>query len=60
VDVPSTEAVSLRLTDGVTVVWGAAERGPEKLRLLHGLLSASPRRGVKTIDVSSPEVVTTR
>ncbi|MCO5967241.1 cell division protein FtsQ/DivIB [Actinoallomurus soli] len=60
VDVPSTEAVSLRLADGVTVVWGAAERGPEKLRLLHGLLGASPRRGVQTIDVSSPEVVTTK
>lgn len=60
VDVPSTEAVSLRLADGITIVWGAAERGPEKIRLLHGLLSASPRRGVKTIDVSSPEVVTTK
>ncbi|GAA4615536.1 hypothetical protein GCM10023195_68530 [Actinoallomurus liliacearum] len=59
VDVPSTEAVSLRLADGVTVVWGAAERGPEKLRLLRGLLDRSPR-GVRTIDVSSPEVVTTR
>jgi cell division protein FtsQ len=60
VEVPSPEAVTLRLSDGVTVVWGAVERGQEKLRLLHGLLSESPRRGVKTIDVSSPEVVTTR
>jgi cell division protein FtsQ len=60
VEVLSPEAVTLRLTDGVIVVWGAPERGPEKLRLLHGLLGESPPRGVKTIDVSSPEVVTTR
>jgi cell division protein FtsQ len=60
VEILSPEAVTLRLADGVTVVWGAPERGPDKLRLLHGLLSDSPQRGVKTIDVSSPEVVTTR
>jgi cell division protein FtsQ len=56
---PSPESVTLRLTEGTTVVWGAAERAPEKLRLLHGLLVASPRRGLRTIDVSSPEVVRT-
>lgn len=60
VEVMSPEAVTLRLRDGVTVVWGAPERGPEKLRLLYGLLSESPQRGVTTIDVSSPEVVTTK
>jgi cell division protein FtsQ len=60
VEVMSPEAVTLRVNDGVTVVWGAPERGPEKLRLLHGLLSESPQRGVTTIDVSSPEVVTTK
>jgi cell division protein FtsQ len=58
VDAPSPEAVDLRLGEGLTVVWGAPERVQEKLRLLHGLLIGSPQRGVKTIDVSSPEVVT--
>lgn len=56
---PSPEAVTLRLTEGIAVVWGAPERAPEKLRLLRGLLSDSSHHGVKTIDVSSPEVVTT-
>lgn len=60
VQVPSPEAVTLRLDDGLTVVWGANERAAEKLRLLHGLLSESPQRGVRTIDVSSPEVVTVK
>jgi cell division protein FtsQ len=59
VDAPSPEAVTLRLEKGTAVVWGAPERAQDKLRLLHGLLSGSPQRGVKTIDVSSPEVVTT-
>lgn len=58
VEVPTPEAVTLRLGDGVTVMWGAPERAQEKLRLLNGLLSKSPQRGVRTIDVSSPEVVT--
>jgi cell division protein FtsQ len=56
----SAEDVTVQLTGGVSVVWGAPERAPEKLRLLHGLLVQSPRRDVATIDVSSPEVVTTR
>ena len=60
VQAPSPEAVTLRLREGLTVVWGAPERAPEKLRLLHGLLSESPLRGVKTLDVSAPEVATTR
>jgi cell division protein FtsQ len=59
VDAPSPEAVTLRLREGTAVIWGAPERAQDKLRLLHGLLSDSPQRGVKTIDVSSPEVVTT-
>lgn len=59
VEAPSQEAVTLRLKEGILVVWGAPERGPDKLRLLQGLLEGSPRRGVKSIDVSSPEVVTT-
>lgn len=59
VEAPSPEAVTLRLKEGISVVWGAAERPADKLRLLHGLLTGTPQRGVKTIDVSSPEVVTT-
>lgn len=55
----SPEAVTLRLTEGITIIWGAPEHAPDKLRLLRGLLGRSSQRGVKTIDVSSPEVVTT-
>lgn len=54
------EAVTLRLESGVSVVWGAPERAAEKLRLLDALLHGSSGRGARTIDVSSPEVVTTR
>jgi cell division protein FtsQ len=60
VEAPSPEAVTLRLKEGTAIVWGAPERTPDKLRLLYGLLSTTPRRGIKTIDVSSPEVVTTK
>jgi cell division protein FtsQ len=59
VEARSPEAVTLRLNEGVTIVWGAPERTPDKLRLLRGLLSSATQRGTKTIDVSSPEVVTT-
>ena len=59
VDARSPEAVALRLDEGITIVWGAPERTPDKLRLLRGLLSTTRQRGNKTIDVSSPEVVTT-
>jgi cell division protein FtsQ len=59
VDARSPEAVTLRLHEGVILVWGAPERAPDKLRLLRGLLSNPQRRATKTIDVSSPEVVTT-
>ncbi len=55
----SPEAVTLRLKEGITIVWGAPERVADKLRLLRGLLSTTPQRGDKIIDVSSPEVVTT-
>lgn len=59
VEARSPEAVTLRLEEGVTIVWGAPERTPDKLRLLRALRSDPQRRGIKTIDVSSPEVVTT-
>jgi cell division protein FtsQ len=59
VEARSPEAVTLRLKEGIAIVWGAPEHAPDKLRLLRGLLSTTPQRGTKTIDVSSPEVVTT-
>lgn len=55
----SPEAVTLRLADGLTVVWGSDERTPEKLRLIDALRRSPAGRSANTIDVSSPEVVTT-
>jgi cell division protein FtsQ len=58
------EEVTLRLKSGVSVIWGAPERAAEKLRLVEALAGASglrtAGRSAHTIDVSSPEVVTTR
>ena len=45
--------VSLTLTDGRTVVWGTAERSPQKAQLLAPLLDQPGQ----TIDVSAPRVV---
>lgn len=59
IEAPTPESVTLRLDEGVTIVWGAPERAPDKLRLLHGLLGDGRQRVARTIDVSSPEVVTT-
>jgi cell division protein FtsQ len=59
IEAPSPEAVTLRLEEGITIVWGAPERAQDKLRLLRGLLGNTQRRATRTIDVSSPEVVTT-
>jgi cell division protein FtsQ len=55
----SPEAVTLRLEEGITIVWGAPESASDKLRLLHGMLGSTQRHAARTIDVSSPEVVTT-
>jgi cell division protein FtsQ len=54
------EAVTLRLKSGISVVWGAPERAAEKLRLVEALARTAAARSAHTIDVSSPEVVTTR
>jgi cell division protein FtsQ len=54
------EAVTLRLKSGISVVWGAPERTTEKLRLVDALARTAAGRSAHTIDVSSPEVVTTR
>lgn len=59
VEARTPEAVTLRLDEGATIVWGAPERAPDKLRLLRGLLGDPRQRVARTIDVSSPEVVTT-
>jgi cell division protein FtsQ len=54
------EEVTLRLKSGISVIWGAPERGTEKLRLVEALAGTAAGRSAHTIDVSSPEVVTTR
>ncbi|GAA4103613.1 hypothetical protein GCM10022214_82400 [Actinomadura miaoliensis] len=54
------ESVTLRLTGGPLVVWGSAERTEEKARLLEALRRTAAGRSARIIDVSSPEVVTTR
>ncbi|WP_397559402.1 cell division protein FtsQ/DivIB [Spongiactinospora sp. 9N601] len=48
------EAVSLRLGDGRTVVWGGPDRARQKARILMTLL----KKPADSYDVSSPEVVT--
>ncbi|MBA9006498.1 cell division protein FtsQ/DivIB [Thermomonospora cellulosilytica] len=65
VDAPSPESVTLRLAaaDGagpLTVVWGPPGRAEEKSRLVEALRRTPAGRSARTIDVSSPEVVTTR
>jgi cell division protein FtsQ len=60
VEAPSAESVTLRLRSGPTIVWGAPERGPEKLRALRALLWSPKSHRAKRIDISSPEVVSTR
>ncbi|WP_113699931.1 cell division protein FtsQ/DivIB [Nonomuraea lactucae] len=52
----TAEGVSFKLSDGRTVVWGGADRGEEKGRILTTLL----RRRGEVYDVSSPDVVTLR
>ncbi|MDX6743069.1 cell division protein FtsQ/DivIB [Actinocorallia sp. A-T 12471] len=60
VEAPGPEHVILRLEGGLAVVWGAAERGPEKIKLLEALLSTKAGKAARTVDVSAPGVVTTR
>jgi cell division protein FtsQ len=62
VSADSTESVVFHFhgTGPTTVVWGADERAAQKLRLIVALLRSSAIRGAHSIDVSSPEVVTTR
>jgi cell division protein FtsQ len=66
VEAPSPESVTLRLGgeraggDPLTVVWGAPGRAEEKVRLVDALRRSAAGRSASVIDVSSPEVVTTR
>ncbi|WP_131741712.1 cell division protein FtsQ/DivIB [Actinomadura roseirufa] len=62
VDVAATgpNEVTLHLSGGPTVVWGGVERTGEKVRLLEALRRTAAGRSARAIDVSSPEVVTTR
>ncbi|GGS53935.1 hypothetical protein GCM10010156_10840 [Planobispora rosea] len=50
---PSPEAVSLRLRDGRSVMWGGRDRAEDKARVLTALL----RQPADSYDVSSPDVV---
>ncbi len=60
VQAATAESVTFKLTGGLTVVWGAPERATEKLRLITALTKTAAGRSAHIIDVSSPEVVTTR
>ncbi|MGH3240674.1 MAG: cell division protein FtsQ/DivIB [Spirillospora sp.] len=54
------EAVTLHIRGGQTVVWGAAERTDDKIRLLDALWRTAAGRAVRTADISSPDVLKTR
>ncbi|MER7544150.1 cell division protein FtsQ/DivIB [Actinomadura sp.] len=60
VEATGPEAVSLHMKNGQTVVWGAAERAREKIRLLDAVRRTAAGRAVRTVDVSSPEVLKTK
>ncbi|RAY16524.1 cell division protein FtsQ [Actinomadura craniellae] len=59
IEAPGPEDVTLRLKAGTAVVWGAPERAAEKIRLIDALQGTPAGRSARSIDVSSPEVVTT-
>jgi cell division protein FtsQ len=52
VKVRSFDAISLELSDGRTVDWGSAEKGPAKARTLTAVMKAAP--GARHFDVSVP------
>lgn len=54
------EAVTLHLAGGQRVVWGGAERAEEKIRLLDAVRRTAAGRAIRTVDVSSPEVLKTK
>ncbi|RNL64998.1 FtsQ-type POTRA domain-containing protein [Nocardioides marmoriginsengisoli] len=65
VDVASIDKISLRLTGGITVVWGSADSSAAKAEVLAVLLRTAkkdrgPNGGISEIDVSVPGRPTTR
>ncbi|NKZ09041.1 FtsQ-type POTRA domain-containing protein [Actinomadura latina] len=60
VEATGPEAVTLHTGDGQTVVWGAAERAEEKIRLLDAVRRTAAGRAIRTVDISSPEVLRTK
>ncbi|MES9540284.1 MULTISPECIES: FtsQ-type POTRA domain-containing protein [unclassified Actinomadura] len=60
VEAAGPEAVTLYMKGGQTVVWGAAERADEKIRLLDAVRRTAAGRAVRTVDISSPEVLKTQ
>jgi cell division protein FtsQ len=56
ISVPTTESITLKLTDGRTILWGGVDRSAEKAHLLQALLSQSG----KYFDLSDPESVISR
>lgn len=52
VRIASYDSVVLELTRGRTVMWGSAEEGPVKARVLTALMKAAPKAG--HFDVSAP------
>ncbi|GAA1813371.1 cell division protein FtsQ/DivIB [Actinomadura chokoriensis] len=59
VEATGPEAVTLHMKDGQTVVWGAAERAGEKIRLLDAVRRTASGRAIRTVDISSPGVLKT-
>lgn len=65
VSVDPADGVSLKLTDGRTVLWGGSDRSGEKAQLLSTLLLAAPGSSPpkvpgSVIDLRDPSVVVTR
>lgn len=56
ISAPSTESITLTLTDGRTVMWGGTDRSIDKARLLSALIS----RPGNYFDVSDPSLVISR
>jgi cell division protein FtsQ len=56
ISVPTTESITLTLTDGRTILWGGVDRSAEKAHLLQALLSQPGRY----FDLSDPESVISR
>jgi cell division protein FtsQ len=56
IEVPESDRITLRLSKGLTVRWGSADRSDRKATVTTALLS----KDASLIDVTSPEVVTVR